>query len=84
MASHYLSYGAPPAKISRFVNAVMGLDHRIYTTRVMTVEDIKKLIRNPKTREIILGSHESAKEAAELIPNYTDSEESLDMEKVSA
>ena len=84
MASHYLSDGATPAKISRFVNAVMGLDHRIYTTRVMTVEDIKKLIRNPKTREIILGSHESAKEAAELIPNYTDSEESLDMEKVSA
>lgn len=84
MASHYLSDGATPAKISRFVNAVMGLDHRIYTTRVMTVEDIKKLICNPKTREIILGSHESAKEAAELIPNYTDSEEPLDMEKVSA
>jgi len=51
---------------------------------VMTVEDIKKLIRNPKTREIILGSHESAEEEPDLIPNDTSSEETLEMEKVSA
>ena len=52
MASHYLSDGATPAKISRFVNAVMGLDHRIYTTRVMTVEDIKKRLQNPQSPQI--------------------------------
>lgn len=84
MISNYLGDGATPAKINRFVNAVMGLDHRIYTTRVMTVEDIKNLIRNPKTQEVILGSHEPAAKVTELLPSSESGEEVEATEKVSA
>lgn len=47
--------GATPSSINSFVNGVMGLDHRRYTPRVLTVDDVKNLIRNPKTQEMILG-----------------------------
>lgn len=65
LMNNKFSSGASPMAINSFVNGIMGLDRRRYTPRVLTVEDIKNLIRNPKTQETILGiSNDSETESA--------------------
>lgn len=59
LAETYFRDGATPSKIQSFVNSVMGLDHRIYTPRAMTVADVKRIVQNPKTQDIILGVQSS-------------------------
>lgn len=63
LVSNCFSSGATPSTINRFINCVLGLDRRSYTTRVMTVEDIRNLIRNPKTQDMILGSSQGDSES---------------------
>lgn len=63
LVSNCFSSGATPSTINRFINCVLGLDRRSYTTRVMTVEDIRNLIRNPKTQDMILGNSQGDSES---------------------
>lgn len=55
MVIDYLSNGVTPNSIDGFVNGIMNLDRRCYTTRALTVSEVKHLIRNPKTQALILG-----------------------------
>jgi len=58
LASNYLESGATPTKIHSFINSIMGMDRRRYMPRAMTVSDVKKIVQNPRTQNIILGGAE--------------------------
>lgn len=55
MITHSLSNGATLTGISGLINNIMNLDRRCYTTRALTVSDVRRLIRNPNTQAQILG-----------------------------
>jgi len=55
MMGNYFCNGITASGISSFVNSIMNLDRRCYTTRALTVAEVKNLIRNPKTQAQILG-----------------------------
>lgn len=55
LASNYFTDDITPEKLQSFVNSVMKLDKRMYVPKVMTSDDVKDIIKNPKTVRAILG-----------------------------
>lgn len=55
MITNYFCNVITTSGINGFVNGIKNLDRRCYTTRALTISEVKGLIRNPETQAQILG-----------------------------